>query len=454
MSVPRGLGWPGIIRLGLVQAALGGIVVLTTSTLNRVMVVELALPALVPGALVALHHVLQVLRPRFGYGSDTGGRRTPWIVGGMATLGAGAILAALATAWMVSSPAAGLALAVGAFTLIGIGVGAAGTSLLVLLAKSVDAPRRAAAASIVWVMMIAGFIVTAATVGHFLDPYTPARLVVIAALVALLAFAVAVVAVRGVEDRVGAAPGDVACDGRPQHAAFRDALADVWSEPAARRFTVFIFVSMLAFSAQDLILEPFAGAVFGLTPGESTSLSAIQNSGVLTGMVLVAFAAGPLAGRRRGSLQAWTIGGCIASAAALSSLALAGLAAGSWPLRINVFALGLANGVFSVAAIGSMMALVGTGHASREGLRMGLWGAAQAIAFAVGGMLGTGSVDLARWLTGSPQLAYATVFAAEAAVFLVAAQLAARVGAASAARPGPGMGASALVAGIKAEVGR
>ncbi|MFZ9059877.1 MAG: PucC family protein, partial [Steroidobacteraceae bacterium] len=53
------LGWPGIIRLGLVQSSLGAVVVLTTSTLNRVMVVELMLPALVPGLLVALHHVIQ-----------------------------------------------------------------------------------------------------------------------------------------------------------------------------------------------------------------------------------------------------------------------------------------------------------------------------------------------------------------------------------------------------------
>jgi MFS transporter, BCD family, chlorophyll transporter len=71
------LGWLGILRLGLVQSSLGAVVVLTTSTLNRVMVVELALPALVPGLLVALHHALQMLRPRFGYGSDVGGRRTP-----------------------------------------------------------------------------------------------------------------------------------------------------------------------------------------------------------------------------------------------------------------------------------------------------------------------------------------------------------------------------------------
>ena len=58
-----GLSWFGIFRLGLVQTALGAIVVLTTSTINRVMVVELALPAMLPGALVALHYAVQVTRP-------------------------------------------------------------------------------------------------------------------------------------------------------------------------------------------------------------------------------------------------------------------------------------------------------------------------------------------------------------------------------------------------------
>ena len=63
-----GLGWLAIFRMGLVQTSLGAIVVLTTSTINRVMVVELALPAMLPGALVALHYAIQMLRPRMGHG--------------------------------------------------------------------------------------------------------------------------------------------------------------------------------------------------------------------------------------------------------------------------------------------------------------------------------------------------------------------------------------------------
>lgn len=414
------LSWVGIVRLGLVQTALGAIVVLTTSTMNRVMVVELALPALLPGLLVGLHYVIQLLRPRLGHGSDVGGRRTPWIVGGIAVLATGGVLAALSIAWMSSALVAGIALAVLAFVLIGVGVGAAGTSLLVLLAVRTAPERRPAAATVVWVMMIVGFIVTAASVGALLDPFTPMRLVALTGAVAVIAVLVTVLAVWGVE---GSTPArDLQAESQPR-VGFFAALREVWQEPQARAFTLFIFVSMLAYSAQDLILEPFAGMVFGFTPGQTTQLSGTQNAGVLVGMLLVGFA-----GRRLGTMRGWTVIGCIASALALSSLTLAALMGPGWPLKASVFALGFANGTFAVAAIGSMMTLVGQGHGGREGVRMGLWGAAQAIAFGVGGLTGAAASDLARWLLGSPALAYATVFALEAALFAVAALMAAHLG--------------------------
>jgi MFS transporter, BCD family, chlorophyll transporter len=430
------LSWAGIVRLGLVQSALGAIVVLTTSTLNRVMVVELALPATLPGVLIGLHYVLQVLRPRLGHGSDVGGRRTPWIVGGMAVLAAGGTLAAIATAWMATDRLPGIALAVAAYTLIGIGVGAAGTSLLVLLAKRVDPARRAAAATIVWIMMIAGFAITAGTAGHLLDPFSSQRLVTIVAAVSAIAFVVSVFAVWGVEpsEPVGVAqPVEGTVDGH-RGSAFRQALAQVWEEPEARRFAVFIFVSMLAYSGQDLILDPFAGTVFGLTPGESTRLAGDQHAGVLVGMVVVALVASGPVRRRAGSLAAWTIGGCLASAAAGIALAASGLVVTGWPLRATVIALGIANGIYAISAVGSMMTMVGQGHASREGVRMGLWGAAQAIAFGLGGLLATMAVDLARYAVGSPVAAYAIVFVGEASLFVVSALLAFRIGRESAAR--------------------
>jgi BCD family chlorophyll transporter-like MFS transporter len=416
----QSLGWAGIFRLALVQTALGSIIVLTTSTMNRVMVVEMALPALVPGVLVALHHVVQLLRPRLGHGSDVGGRRTPWIIGGMATLAAGGIAAAVATAWMATDRYAGTLLGVAAFVAIGIGAGAAGTSLLVLMAKRVDPTRRAAAATIAWVMMIAGFIVTAGTAGHFLDPFSTDRMVLVTTIVALAAFSVAVIAVHGIEPvRAGhCIPSAVVPAG-----SFRAALAEAWADPRARRFTVFVFVSMLAYSMQDLILEPFAGIVFGMTPGSSTKLAGLQNAGVLLGMVLVG-ALGTWHGKSTAkALRGWCLSGCVVSALALFALLLGALNPQDWPLRANVFALGVANGAFAVAAIGSMMALAGEGGDGREGVRMGLWGASQAIAFALGGVLGTAAVDAAKLVMADAAHAYGLVFGLEACVFLAAALL-------------------------------
>jgi BCD family chlorophyll transporter-like MFS transporter len=421
---PRPLGWLGIVRLGLVQTGLGAIVVLTTSTLNRVMVIELALPAMLPGALVAIHYVMQMLRPRLGHGSDVGGRRTPWIVGGMAVLALGGTGAAGAVTLMGTHLVLGIALAIVSFVAIGLGVGAAGTSLLVLLAKRVDDRRKAAAATIVWVMMIAGFIVTATTAGKFLDPYSPARLLAVAASVSAIAFIVTVLATWGVEGH--GAPRTVA--GREaEKVPFRVAMRETLAEPMARRFAIFVFISMLAYSGQDLILEPFAGLAFGYTPGQSTALAGVQNGGVLIGMILVGALTAAVGGRTIGNLKYWALGGCVASAFALAGLAVGGHMAETWPLKANVFFLGFANGVFAVAAIGAMMGFVGNGKENREGVRMGLWGAAQAIAFGVGGFLGTVAVDATRALMGSPVDAYAVVFLGEAALFLVAAWLAARL---------------------------
>lgn len=67
---------------------------------------------------------------------------------------------------------------------------------------------------------------------------------------------------------------------------------------------------------------------------------------------------------------------------------------------------------------------------------MGLWGAAQAIAFGCGGFAGTLASDLARWVLDSPAAAYGTVFGAEALLFLLSALLAARLTAPAADEPG------------------
>jgi BCD family chlorophyll transporter-like MFS transporter len=269
-------------------------------------------------------------------------------------------------------------------------------------------------------MMIAGFIVTTAVAGQMLDPFSPTRLVIVSGCVSVAAMILTFLGVWGVER---GKPASTVSARSEQKQSLRDAVTEVWAEPQARRFAIFVFVSMLAYSAQDLILEPFAGVVFNFTPGETTKLSSVQHVGALLGMASV-----PLIGavfpRSRGNLTLWTIGGCITSALALLGLAAGALIGPSWPLRENVFLLGLTNGAYAVAAIGSMMALVGAGGENREGVRMGLWGAAQALAFGLGGFAGTLASDVARFFLSSPDLSYSTVFASEAGLFVLSAFMA------------------------------
>lgn len=422
MTAAPGLGWLGIARLGLVQSAIGAIVMLATSLLNRVMVVEYALPAMLPAGLVAWHYVVQLSRPRWGHGSDAGARRTPWIAGGMAALALGAVLACDATLMMRSQPVAAPLLAIVAFSLIGGGVGAAGTSLLALLASEVAPARRPAAAACTWIMMIAGIVVTASVAGKLIDPFSPERLTYVVSGVAFTALVVALLAVWGVEQpRHAPVHGEA---GAP----FMAVLAEIWADTAARRFTVFVFLSMLAYSAQDLILEPFAGLRFGFTPGESTSLAGIQHGGVLAGMLLVGVLGNAFA-RGRALLRGWIVGGCGGSALALVGLVIAADIGPGWPLQVNVAVLGFANGIFAVAAIGSMMGLAGADGPGREGVRMGVWGAAQAIGFAMGGFLGAAGVDAMRALTGNDIQSFGLVFAVEAGLFVAAAIMALRIAA-------------------------
>jgi BCD family chlorophyll transporter-like MFS transporter len=181
---------------------------------------------------------------------------------------------------------------------------------------------------------------------------------------------------------------------------------------------------MTAYFMQELIMEPFAGLVFGLTPGQTTSMSGAQNGGVFLGMLTVGIMA---TGLRIGSLRNWVVAGCIGSAAVLAAISWIGTAGALVLLVPAIVALGVFNGMFAVAAIGAMMALAGQGRARREGTRMGLWGAAQAIAAGFGGLTGAALADTLRMMAGSDATAFGAVFIIEALIFLAAAVLAARI---------------------------
>ena len=277
-------------------------------------------------------------------------------------------------------------------------------------------------------MMIVGFAVTAGVVGKLIDPYSPQVLLQVSACLSAVTALITALCLWGLEKDTEPHLGQVQNKAAEhlQKQNFQEAFQEAWADPAARTFTVFVFMSMLAYSAQDLILEPFAGAVHGFTPGQTTQLSGWHHMGVLVGMLAVAGAGSRWVAGRLGSVQSWMVGGCLFSAMATAGLVSSALSA-EWPLKANVVFLGVANGAFSIAAIATMMRLASEGGAGREGTRMGLWGAAQAAAFGLGGLLGTAASDLAHALLGEQRTAYAAVFGMQALMFAVSAAVASRL---------------------------
>ena len=410
------LGWFSIFRLGLVQACLGAVVVLMTSTLNRLMVVELSMAATVPGFLVGLHYAVQLSRPKWGLISDLENNRTKWINLGMLILGIGANLATLSLVLFNSNPLLAMLLSILAYTLIGLGVGASGTSLLALMAKHTAERRRPAAAMITWLMMIFGIAMTAGIVGMLLVPYSFELLLKIVAGLTVLTMIISVAATWKIENNL-----DEIRQTDQEKVPLLEELKSLWEHSKTRNFTIFVFLSMTAYFMQELILEPYAGIVFQYTPSQTTSLSGMQNGGVFVGMLTVGILATAL---RFGTLKSWVQAGCLGSCFMLISIMLLGQINSSLPLELAVVGLGFFNGMFAVAAIGSMMSLAGSGSKRREGTRMGLWGAAQAIAAGFGGLLGTILVDLLQVADLSPVNAYGMVFSLEASLFALAALLA------------------------------
>jgi BCD family chlorophyll transporter-like MFS transporter len=264
--------------------------------------------------------------------------------------------------------------------------------------------------------MIFGIAMTAGLAGSFLDPYSPQRLLTVVAVVVTIATLMTVLAIGRIESKVTAQTPEASMP-------FMDGMREIWAERKTRNFTLFVFLSMNAYFMQELILEPFAGLVFNFTPGQSTSLSGAQNGGVFMGMLTVGIAA---TGLKLGMLRSWVVAGCLGSCAVLGVISLMATGTLALPLTPLVVALGFFNGMFAVAAIGAMMALASEGRSRREGTRMGIWGAAQAIAAGFGGLTGAAAADIMRrFMEDGP--AFGAVFALEATLFFASALMAARV---------------------------
>ncbi len=429
------MNWFSILRLGLVQLCIGSSVVIPLSTLNRLMKVELALPATIAGFLIALHYAVQLTRVNWGYLSDKTQNRSQWIIFGMLILGIGGVLASVSIPLIESNFAYGIMLALFSYTLIGFGVGAAGTPLLALLASYSSKSQKGFAASITFLMMILGLAITGITAGIILDPYSHQKLMKITASLAIITNILSYLSLKNLEKSLlnnadARIPNSIRYD-----VPFLTGIKKIWMEREARLFTIFIFISMGAFSMQDPILEPFAGEVFGFAVGESTKLDGLHKVGTLIGIILIILCLSKFRigfgsfsifkNERLGSEKLWLITGCLFSALSLFIISLLGLTYRD-PGILNsvVFFFGISNGVFTAGILGTMLHLASRGSGDNNtGTRMGIWGAAQAYATMIAVFFSTVLVDILGLMMNSLSSVYGIVFLTAASFFIAAAFL-------------------------------
>ena len=429
------MNWFSILRLGLVQLCIGSSVVIPLSTLNRLMKVELALPATIAGFLIALHYAVQLTRVNWGYLSDKTQNRSQWIIFGMLILGIGGVLASASIPLIESYFAYGIMLALFSYTLIGFGVGAAGTPLLALLASYSSKSQKGFAASITFLMMILGLAITGITAGIILDPYSHQKLVKITASLAIITNILSFLSLKNLEKSLRNNADARTPNAINYNVPFLEGIKKVWMEREARLFTIFIFISMGAFSMQDPILEPFAGEVFGFAVGESTKLDGFHKIGTLIGIILIILCLSKFRIRfgslsfvkneRLGSEKFWLITGCLFSALSLFIISVLGLTYRD-PGILNsvVFLFGISNGVFTAGILGTMLHLASRGSGDNNtGTRMGIWGAAQAYATMIAVFFSTVLVDILGLMMNSLPSVYGIVFLTAASFFIAAAFL-------------------------------
>jgi BCD family chlorophyll transporter-like MFS transporter len=398
-----------IFRLGLRQFAAGMLSVVVLGILNRVMKVELGVELGLISLVLSAHYFAAPLAIPLGHRSDyrpyRGYHRTPYIAAGTALTALTAALAPLMALFIADRAGHPLAVAAGValFLLMGAGMYTAGTAYLSLVTDRTQPEERGRAVSIIWGMMMLGILGGVFLGTRLLAHYTPEGLVALHVVVAGLVAVLTAVAVWGQERPRAARPSEEALS-------LGQAARVLTASRQTRLFFAFMSLGLFFIFLQQVVLEPFGGDVFGLNVAETTLFNAYQMVGVLAGMGL----AGGLLVKRLGKAVTAELGAAMA-AGAFALLSGAAVSEQVSLVRPAIFVMGLGMGFFNVGGLSLMMGLTAEG---KVGLFMGAWTLAQALANGFSGVGGGVLHDLGLALSGAEPVAYALVFAVEAAGLL------------------------------------
>lgn len=406
------MNWRKVIQFTLVHVGVAITAVPISSTLNRIMIADMQLSALLVGFLVALPYLLSPLQILVGNWADHnplwGRHRSPWILIGGLMASFGCYAAPHAVFLMPDNYALGLAAAMLTFTVWGVGVNVASVSYLSLLSEESQgyAGWRSRTVSIMFTTMILATIVTSIGLSRMLDPFSEAALYAAFGVIWLIATLFVVIGAAGIEP----APDP---SQRVQNSADNPATAlrALANNATARRFFVYLLLVLVSIHAQDVLLEPYGADVLGMSVSATSRLTAIWGVGVLLTMV----GGLPLV-RRAGKKRAANIGAVVA-AIGFAAIVLTGLLQQVNLFMVAVFMLGLGGGLMTVSNLSFMLDMTVTGAA---GLYMGAWGVANFAGQSLGSISSGLIRDVAYTVTGSNLFGYVIVFGLEIAGLIIA----------------------------------
>jgi MFS transporter, BCD family, chlorophyll transporter len=389
-----------LLRLALFQVSVGMALTLLVGTLNRVMIVELGVAALVVSSMIALPLLFAPLRALIGFRSDVhrsafGWRRVPYLwFGTMLQFGGFAIMpfALLLLGGDHAAPAwvghVGAALA---FLLVGAGAHTVQTAGLALASDLATPEQRPRVVALLYLFLLVGMILAGIAFAALLTPFTELRLIQV-----IQGAAVVTVALNGIALWKQEARDRVRASLPRETARFREAWANFTSGGRATRLLVAVGFGAAGFSMQDVLLEPFGGEVLGMGVGGTSLLTALTAGGAV-----LAFAAA--ARRLEAGTDACRLAamGALIGVAAFVVILLSGVMLSPTALQLGAVLIGLGGGLFLVGTLTAAMDL----HASeRNGLAMGAWGAVQATSMGVAVILGGVIRDGTALLAASGQM--------------------------------------------------
>ena len=386
-----------LLRLSLFQISVGMAAVMLLGTLNRVMIVELQVPAFLVAAMVALPVLIAPFRALLGFKSDTyksaiGWKRVPylwfgtlWQFGGLAIMPAALlVLGGEVTQVRYEIPYAGELLAGLAFLMTGLGMHMTQTAGLALAADRATDETRPRVVALLYVMFLIGMGGSAIVIGWLLREFTPIELIQVIQGTAVVTVILNVTALWKQETVKPMTRAQREAEETPS---FRDAWADYAGGGTAGRLLVVVFLGTMAFNMQDVLLEPYGGEILGLSVSATTLLTASWAGGAL---VAFGFAAKWLAA----GMNPYRMGGrgILAGLVAFSAV----IFAHPWDSAPLFFAgaamIGFGGGLFAVSTLTAAMTMP-AGKAGR-GLALGAWGAAQATAAGLSTAIGGGLRDI------------------------------------------------------------